>query len=92
MTDEQETMTIEEVEKVVELSRKIDDQNATIVSLTDKNAENEKIIAKQKQDIERLQKIIADNFVASKQKKTETLATKSFNDIYKEMIINNSKK
>jgi len=93
MSDETEPLKIEDVEKIVELSKKLSEQELSIKSLTDKCTDYETTISKQKSDIERLQKIIADNFVATKDKPNPELQpTKTFNDIYKEMIIENTPK
>lgn len=93
MSDETEPLKIEDVEKIVELSKKVSEQELNIKSLSDKCADYETTISKQKSDIERLQKIIADNFVASKEKPiSEIQPTKTFSDIYKEMIANNLSK
>ena len=93
MSDEAEPLKIEDVEKIVELSKKVSEQELSIKSLSDKCTDYETTISKQKSDIERLQKIIADNFVASKEKPVSDIQpTKTFGDIYKEMIANNTPK
>lgn len=94
MSDETtETLKVEDVEKIVELSKKVSEQELDIKSLSDKCTDYESTIAKQKSDIERLQKIIADNFVATKDKpSSEIQPTKTFSDIYKEMIAQNTPK
>lgn len=93
MTEETESLKVEDVEKLVELSKKVSEQDLTIKNLTDKCTEREAEIIKYKSDIERLQKIIADNFVASKEKPVSDIpAKKTFSDIYREMIANNEKR
>jgi len=93
MSDETEPLKVEDVEKIVELSKKLSEQELSIKSLTDKCSDYETTISKQKSDIERLQKIIADNFVATKEKpSSEIQPTKTFSDIYKEMIAENTPK
>lgn len=93
MSDETEPLKIEDVEKIVELSKKVSEQELSIKSLSDKCTDYETTISKQKSDIERLQKIIADNFVASKEKPVSDIQpTKTFSDIYKEMIAQNTPK
>lgn len=93
MSDETEPLKVEDVEKIVELSKKVSEQELSIKSLTDKCTDYETTISKQKSDIERLQKIIADNFVATKDKpSSEIQPTKTFSDIYKEMIADNMPK
>lgn len=93
MSDNEDVLKVDDVEKIVELSKKVSEQELSIKSLSDKCTDYETTIAQQKSDIERLQKIIADNFVATKEKpKSEIQPTKTFSDIYKEMIANNNKK
>lgn len=83
----------ENIEKLVEFSKKISEQEMTIKSLETDKSNYESEIAKYKEDIARLQKVIADNFIATTEKpKEEIPKTRSFSDDYKDFIKQNSKK
>ena len=85
-------MKTEDVEKIVELSKKVSEQEQQISSYQNQINDYVQEIEKQKADIVRLQKIISDNFVATKEKPKSEMATpKSFNDIYRQLIENNQK-
>lgn len=89
----EEILKTEDVERIVELSKKVSEQETEIVGYKDKISTCEAEIEKYKSDIIRLQKIISDNFVASKeQPKSEITASKTFADVYKEMIEKNNKR
>lgn len=82
----------ENVEKLVEFTKKISEQEMTIQSLQTDISSQKAEIEKYKTDIARLQKVIADNFIISTDKPKETMqVNKSFNDAYKEFIIENEK-
>ena len=91
MTDE--IMKTEDVEKIVELSKKVTELENEINGYKTQITDYQTEIEKNKNDIVRLQKIISDNFVASKEiPKSEISPTKTFADVYKDMIEQNSKK
>lgn len=81
------------IEKLVEFTKKISEQDMKITSLEQDNANYKTEIEKYKSDIARLQKVIADNFIATTEKpKPDMPSPKSFSDAYKEFISENSKK
>lgn len=90
MTDE--IIDSEKVEQLVNLTKELSDAKALNEKYQADLNDSLKEIEKYKSDIVRLQKIISDNFIASKEVKQPEISTpKTFNDVYKEMIINNSK-
>ena len=92
MSEESDKPTVENIEQLVEMSKKVSELEMSNTSLNDKLKEYEEKITKQNDDIIRLQKIIADNFIASKEKpQSDISVSKSFSDKYLEMINKNSK-
>lgn len=88
-----EILNTDDVEKIVELSKKVTQLESEIDGYKSKITDYENTIQKNKDDIVRLQKIISDNFVASKETpKSEIATVKTFADVYKEMIEQNSRK
>ncbi len=78
------------IEKLVEFTKTISEQKMQIQSLETDKANYEKEIEKYKTDIARLQKVIADNFIITTEKpKPDLTQPKSFNDAYKELIMEN---
>lgn len=78
------------IEKLVEFTKTISEQKMQIQSLETDKANQQAEIEKYKSDIARLQKVIADNFIITTEKpKSELTQTKSFNDAYKELIMEN---
>lgn len=87
---EESVDSVNDIEQLVEMSKRVSELELSNTGLNDKLKEYETTISKQQDDINRLQKIIADNFVASKEKpKADISTSKSFNDIYSEMIKSN---
>lgn len=87
-----EILETKDVEKIVELSKRVSQLETEIDGYKTKISDYENTIQKNKDDIVRLQKIISDNFVASKETpKSEISAPKNFADVYKEMIEQNAK-
>ena len=80
------------IEKLVEFTKKISEQDMKITSLEQDNANYKTEIEKYKSDIARLQKVIADNFIATTEKpKSDLPSPKTFTDAYKDFIKENSK-
>lgn len=80
------------IEKLVEFTKKISEQDMQIKSLEQDRDNYKNEIEKYKSDIARLQKVIADNFIATTEKpKSDLPSPKSFNDAYRELISENSK-
>ena len=93
MGEDTEILKTDDVEKIVELSKRVSELENEITGYKTKITDYESTIEKNRSDIIRLQKIISDNFVATKESpKTEIVTTKSFADVYREMIDNNMKK
>jgi len=87
-----EILETKDVEKIVELSKKVSELENEISGYKTQISDYETTIQKNKDDIIRLQKIISDNFVASKETpKSEISTPKNFADVYKEMIEQNAK-
>lgn len=81
------------IEKLVEFTKTISEQKMQIQSLETDKANYQAEIEKYKSDIARLQKVIADNFISTTEKpKSDLPQTKSFNDAYRELIMENEEK
>lgn len=93
MTEENKEPSITElIEKLTESQKRIEELETSVKSFENTIKDKDKALTDKENELTKLQKILAKNFVASKEKGESDIKETSFADAYKQAIKDNMKK